>query len=171
MKKFMFLGFIAAIVISFASCDLLDEVNDAIDDIQDDQAPTYAESNGGLTVTVSQKKNGLGSIHEVNFKVESTDSKNDTICETAQTKLTFFSETLADEFLKNIKKDSTLVAKWNIEKDKQNAKAINMDQTKAMAGLKKPLVIPVYKGIKKAYDEGGQIIDIMKKFSELNQAE
>ena len=169
MKKIMFLGFIAATMISLASCDLLDEAKEAIEDIQDDQAPAYTQSEDGLTITVSQKKNGFGSIHEAKFMVDSL--KADTICESAKTTLTFFTDILADEFIKNIKKDSTLVAKWSIEKDKNNAKAINIDQTKAMAGLKKPLVIPVYKGIKKAYDEGGQIIDIMKKFSELNQAE
>ena len=166
MKKFMFLGFIAATMISLASCGLLDEIEDAIDDIQDEQAPSYVESNGGLTITVSQKSSGLGSIHEANFKVDSLST--DTICESAKTTLTFFTEILADEFMKNIQKDSTLVAKWSIEKDPKNGKAINIDQTKAMKGFRKPLVVPVYKGIKKAYDEGGQILEIMKQFSELN---
>ena len=168
MKKFMFLGFIAATMISLASCGLLDEIEDAIDDIQDEQAPTYVESSDGLTITVSQKKSGFGSIHEAKFKLDRTESRTDTICETAQTKLTFFSEILADEFMKNIQKDSTLVAKWSIEKDKNNAKAITIDQTKALAGFKKPLLVPVYQGIKKAYDEGGQILEIMKQFGELS---
>jgi hypothetical protein len=167
MKKFMFLGFIAATMLSLASCDLIEEAKDAINDIQDDQAPAYAESNGGLTITVSQKKSGFGSIHEATFKVDSL--KTDTICETAKTTLTFFSDILADEFIKNIKNDSTLVASWSIEKDKNNAKAVNIDQTRAMAGFRKPMVVPVYKGIKKAYDEGGQIVEIMKKFGELEQ--
>lgn len=165
MKKFMFFGFIAASMISLASCGLLDEIEDALDDIQDEQVPTYAESNGGLTITVSQKSSGLGSIHEANFKVEN----RDTICESAKTTLTFFTDILADEFMKSLQKDSTLVAKWSIEKDKENAKAINIDQTNAMSGLRKPHVVPVYQGIKKAYEEGGQILDIMKKFSELDQ--
>jgi len=163
----MFLGFIAATMLSLASCDLIEEAKDAINDIQDDQAPAYAESNGGLTITVSQKKSGFGSIHEATFKVDSL--KTDTICETAKTTLTFFSDILADEFIKNIKNDSTLVASWSIEKDKNNAKAVNIDQTRAMAGFRKPMVVPVYKGIKKAYDEGGQIVEIMKKFGELEQ--
>ena len=163
----MFLGFIAATMLSLASCDLIEEAKDAINDIQDDQAPAYAESNGGLTITVSQKKSGFGSIHEATFKVDSL--KADTICETAKTTLTFFSDILADEFIKNIKNDSTLVASWSIEKDKNNAKAVNIDQTRAMAGFRKPMVVPVYKGIKKAYDEGGQIVEIMKKFGELEQ--
>ena len=166
MKKIMFLSLLAALSFTFYSCDLLDEAKDAIEDIQDDQAPAYTDN--GLTITVSQKKNGFGSIHEANFKVETVESRHDTICESAQTKLTFFSEILADEFLKNIKKDSTLVAKWSIEKDKNNAKAINIDQTRAMSGFRKPLVVPVYKGIKKAYDEGGQILEIMKQFGELS---
>ena len=163
----MLLGFVAAAMISLASCDLIEEAKDAIDDIKDDQAPAYVESNGGLTITVSQKKSGLGSIHEATFKVDSL--KSDTICETAKTTLTFFTDLLADEFIKNIQKDSTLVEKWSIEKDKNNAKAVNIDQTKAMAGFRKPFVVPVYKGIKKAYDEGGQILEIMKQFSELNE--
>ena len=167
MKKFMFLGFVAAAMISLASCDLIEEAKDAIDDIKDDQAPAYVESDGGLTITVSQKKSGFGSIHEATFKVDSL--KSDTICETAKTTLTFFTDLLADEFIKNIKNDSTLTAKWSIEKDKNNTKAVNIDQTRAMAGFRKPIVVPVYKGIKKAYDEGGQILDIMKQFSELDQ--
>ena len=162
----MFLGFIAATMISLASCDLLDEAKEAIEDIQDDQAPAYTQSEDGLTITVSQKKNGFGSIHEAKFMVDSL--KADTICESAKTTLTFFTDILADEFIKNIKKDSTLVAKWSIEKDKNNAKAINIDQTKAMKGFRKPIVVPVYKGIKKAYDEGGQILEIMKQFGELS---
>lgn len=167
MKKIMFLSLLATAVFTFNSCDLLDEAKEAIEDIQDDQAPAYNESDDHLTITVSQKKNGFGSIHEANFKVE---NRKDTICESAQTKLTFFSEYLADEFLKNIQKDSALVAKWSIEKDKSNAKAINIDQTRAMSGFRKPLVVPVYKGIKKAYDEGGQILEIMKQFGELSSA-
>ena len=167
MKKFLFLGFIAATMFSLASCDLIEEAMDAINEIQDDQAPAYTESDGGRTITVSQKKSGFGSIHEAKFMVDSL--KADTICESAKTTLTFFSDILADEFIKNIKKDSTLVAKWSIEKDKNNAKAVNIDQTRAMAGFRKPIVVPVYKGIKKAYDEGGQILDIMKQFSELDQ--
>ena len=167
MKKFLFLGFIAATMFSLASCDLIEEAKDAINEIQDDQAPAYTESDGGRTITVSQKKSGFGSIHEAKFKVDSL--KADTICESAKTTLTFFSDILADEFINNIKKDSTLVAKWSIEKDKNNAKAVNIDQTRAMAGFRKPIVVPVYKGIKKAYDEGGQILDIMKQFSELDQ--
>ena len=162
----MFLGFIAATMLSLGSCGLLDEIEDAIDEIQDEQAPKYEESNGGLTITVSQKSSGLGSIHEAKFKVE---NRTDTICESAKTTLTFFTEILADEFMKNLQKDSTLVAKWNIEKDKENAKAINIDQTNAMSGLRKPHVVPVYQGIQKAYQEGGQILDIMKKFSELDE--
>ena len=167
MKKFLFLGFIAATMFSLASCDLIEEAKDAINEIQDDQAPAYTESDEGLTITVSQKKSGFGSIHEATFKVDSL--KSDTICETAKTTLTFFTDLLADEFIKNIKNDSTLTAKWSIEKDKNNAKAVNIDQTRAMAGFRKPIVVPVYKGIKKAYDEGGQILDIMKQFSELDQ--
>ena len=163
MKKILFLSILAAAAFTFGSCDLLDEAKDAIEDIQNDQAPSYKDD--GLTITVSQKKNGFGSIHEANFKVE---NRQDTICESAQTKLTFFSEYLADEFLKSIQKDSALVAKWSIEKDKSNAKAINIDQTRAMSGFRKPLVVPVYKGIKKAYDEGGQILEIMKQFGELS---
>ena len=165
MKKIMFLGFIAATMISLASCDLLDEAKEAIEDIQDDQAPAYTQSEDGLTIPVSQKKNGFGSIHEATFKVE---NRTDTICETAKTTLTFFTEILADEFMKNIQKDSALVAKWSIEKDKKNAKAINIDQTNAMKGFRKPLLVPVYQGIKKAYDEGGQILEIMKQFGELS---
>ena len=168
MKKLVFLGFIAAAMISLASCDLIDEAIDAIDDIQDEQAPAYTESSDGLTITVSQKKSGFGSTHEAKFKLDRTSNRTDTICESAQTKLTFFSEILADEFMKNIQNDSALVAKWNIEKDKNNAKAINIDQTRALAGIRKPLLVPVYQGIKKAYDEGGQILEIMKQFGELN---
>ena len=164
MKKIKLFGLIAVTVFAFASCDLINDVADAIDDIQDDQDPAYVESENGLTITVSQKKNGFGSIHEAQFQIV----RQDTICETAQTKLTFFNEILADEFLKNIQKDSTLVAKWSIVKDKENAKAITIDQTNALSGIKKPLLVPVYKGIKKAYDEGGQILEIMKQFGDLN---
>lgn len=168
MKKIMFLSLLAAAVFTFNSCDLLDEAKEAIEDIQDDQAPAYNESDDHLTITVSQKKNGFGSIHEASFSVDSVLYGVDTICVSAQTKLTFFTEILADEFLKNLEKDSTLVSKWNISKDKQNAKAITIDQSKALSGLSKRLVAPVYKGIKKAYDEGGQILDVMKQFGELN---
>ena len=43
MKKFMFLGFIAATMFSLSSCDLLNEVEDAIGEITEDQAPEYKE--------------------------------------------------------------------------------------------------------------------------------
>ena len=168
MKKIMFLGFIAATMISLASCDLLDEAKEAIEDIQDDQAPAYTQSEDGLTITVSQKKNGFGSIHEAKFDLDTINSRADTVCISAQTKLTFFSEILADAFLENIEKDSALVAKWTIAKDKNNSKAITIDQTKAMAGRRKFIIAPLYKGIKKAYDEGDELLDIMKKFGELN---
>ena len=56
MKKFLFLGFIAATMFSLASCDLIEEANDAINEIQQYQAPAYTESDGGRTITVSQKK-------------------------------------------------------------------------------------------------------------------
>ena len=167
MKRIKFLGLIAATVLAFVSCGLLDEVQDAIDDIQDDQAPAYAESDGGLTITVSQKKNGFGSIHEAKFAPDSINDRADTICNFAQTKLTFFAEVLANAFLDSLSQDSALVAKWEIAKDKTNPKAITINQTRALSGMSKIVVAPLYKGIKKTYDEGGQIVDIMKKFGEL----
>ena len=165
MNKLLLCGLMAA-ALSFMACD---EFEEAVKEIKDDQAPAYVESNGGLNIQVSQKKSGFGSIHEASFKVENHDSRVDTVCQSAQTKLTFFTEILADAFLESLESDSALVAKWDISKDKNNAKAITINQTNSMAGLSKFVVAPIYKGIKKAYDDGGEILEIMKKFNELNQ--
>ena len=60
MKKIMFLGFLAA-AFAMTSCDKIEE---AVNDLQKDQAPTYVESKDGLSITITYAKDGIGSETE-----------------------------------------------------------------------------------------------------------
>jgi len=174
MKKFMFLGFIAATMFSLSSCDLLNEVEDAIGEITEDQAPEYKESADGLTITVSTRKNGIAAYHEAVFEAaQDTAGKVDTLCVAAQTKLTFPLETAAELVYDNLMKDSTIANNMTIVYDKKkDAKAISVDQTHSMANLKKPIVVPLFKGIKQTYEKSSDITkdiaSILKKFNDVS---
>ena len=101
MKKFKLFGLIAISLFAFASCDLVEDVKDAIDEIQDDQDPAYTESENGLEISVSYKRSGIGIYHIAQFAV----NRGDTICTSFVTKTTYFSEALAKEAYDHAIKD------------------------------------------------------------------
>ena len=88
MKKIKLFGLIAVSMFAFASCDLVEDVKDAIDEIQDDQDPAYTESENGLEISVSYKRAGIGIYHIAQFAVNG----GDTICTSFVTKTTYPAE-------------------------------------------------------------------------------
>jgi hypothetical protein len=178
MKKILFLGVIAAAVFAFTSCDdiknAINDAQDAIEEVTKDQAPEYKESDDGLTITVSTRKNGIGAIHEAVFEeVRDTLDQIDTLCVSAQTKLTFPLETAAEVVYDNLMKDSTIANNMTIVYDKKkDAKAISVDQTHSMANLKKPIIVPLFKGIKETYEKSSDIAkditSILKRFNDVS---
>lgn len=151
MNKIKFWGFIAATVFAFASCDFVNDVKEAVDDIQDDQEAQYTESEDGLEITVSYKKSGIGIYHIANFRIEG----NDTICTSLVTKTTYFTEAIAREAYNQAIKDMDEKDKARI---KLEGKAIivshpeNIGQKIAVIRLG---LMVAYQGYKK----GGEIVN------------
>jgi len=101
MKKINFFGLIAISLFAFASCDLVDDVKEAVDDIQDEQEPQYTESQNGLEISVSYKHAGIGIYHTAQFAVNG----QDTICTSFITKTTYPAEAFAKEAYNQVIKD------------------------------------------------------------------
>lgn len=150
MNKIKFWGFIAATVFAFASCDLVNDVKDAVDDIQNDQEAQYTESEDGLEITVSYKKSGIGIYHIAQFRVEG----NDTICTSMITKTTYFSEAIAQEAYNQAIKDMD-------EKDKARislqGKAITINHPESI-GKKKALIRLGLMSAYQGYKKGGEFV-------------
>ena len=150
MKKFSFLGFIAAAVISFTSCDLINDAQEAIDDYQANQEAKYEESADGLKITVSYKQSGIGIYHIAEFKVEG----KDTICTSLVSKTTFLTELAAkaayDEMIKDMDEQEKAYVKLN-------GKEITIEHPENI-GQKKAGIKFAFLSICQGYKKGGEII-------------
>lgn len=151
MKKIRLFGLIAISMFAFASCDLVNDVKDAIDDIQDDQEPQYTESEDGLEISVSYKHAGVGIYHIAQFAVNG----QDTICTSFITKTTYPADPIAKEAYNQAIKDLD-------EKEKErftlDGKVLTISHPQnigeKIAGIRFGL-----KAIYEGYKKGGEIIN------------
>ena len=105
MKKIMFLGFLAA-AFAMTSCDKIEE---AVNDLQKDEAPTYVESKDGLSITITYAKDGIGSETEAKFAVDKSGTEHflsDTICTSFVTKSSYALESVAKQVYEETKDES-----------------------------------------------------------------
>lgn len=152
MKKIKLFGLIAISMLAFASCDLVEDVKDAIDEIQDDQDPAYTESENGLEISVSYKRAGIGIYHIAQFAVNG----GDTICTSFVTKTTYPAEGIAREAYNQAIKD------LENEKEKErftlDGKVLTISHPQnigeKIAGIRFGL-----KAIYEGYKKGGEIIE------------
>lgn len=151
MKKFKLFGLIAISLFAFASCDLVEDVKDAIDEIQDDQDPAYTESENGLEISVSYKRSGIGIYHIAQFAVNG----GDTICTSFVTKTTYFSEALAKEAYDHAIKDLDEKEKARFTLDGKELTVNHPDNI----GLKKATIRFGLKTVYEGYKKGGEIIE------------
>lgn len=151
MKKIKLFGLIAISMFAFASCDLVEDVKDAIDEIQDDQDPAYTESENGLEISVSYKRAGIGIYHIAQFAVNG----GDTICTSFVTKTTYFNEALAKEAYDHAIKDLDEKEK---ERFKLDGKELTVNHPDNI-GLKKATIRFGLKSIYEGYKKGGEIIE------------
>ena len=151
MKKFKLFGLIAISLFAFASCDLVEDVKDAIDEIQDDQDPAYTESENGLEISVSYKRSGIGIYHIAQFAVNG----GDTICTSFVTKTTYFSEALAKEAYDHAIKDLDEKEKARFTLDGKELTVNHPDNI----GLEKATIRFGLKTVYEGYKKGGEIIE------------
>lgn len=147
MKKSLFLGIIAA-AFAVTSCDKIEE---AIDDFQKDQAPTYVESKDGLTATVSFSKNGYASETEAKFAVDKSGASHvisDTICISFIQKNHYALESAAKQIYEELKEDSD--EKITITYD--DKKTITVDM-KTYVNYEKPIAVIALKEILSTYEQ------------------
>lgn len=151
MKKIKLFGLIAISMFAFASCDLVEDVKDAIDEIQDDQDPAYTESENGLEISVSYKRSGIGIYHIAQFAVNG----GDTICTSFVTKTTYFTEALAKEAYDHAIKDLDEKEKERFTLDGKELTVNHPDNI----GLKKATIRFGLKTVYEGYKKGGEIIE------------
>lgn len=151
MKKIKLFGLIAISMLAFASCDLVEDVKDAIDEIQDDQDPAYTESENGLEISVSYKRAGVGIYHIAQFAVNG----GDTICTSFVTKTTYFSEALAKEAYDHAIKDLDEKEKARFTLDGKELTVNHPDNI----GLKIATIRFGLKAVYEGYKKGGEIIE------------
>lgn len=148
MKKILFYSLIlAAGVCALNSCDAIE---DAIDDIQNDQDPEFKDN--GLTVTLSYKQSGLGYFYEAGFKAQPDSALFDTVCTSFILKETFSLKSVAkiayDEMVEdNRTADSTDIVILNYDNDK----VITVDMTRQHKDLPKAVVVQELKLYETAY--------------------
>lgn len=150
MRKIKFLGLIAATVLALASCDLIEDAQEAIDDINTNQEAKYTESADGLEISVTYKQSGIGIEHNAKFKVEG----NDTICTSLVSKTTFNTELAAKLTYDEMIKDMDETEKANIKLD---GKTITVSHPNNI-GKKKAVIRFAFKNICEGYKKGGQIV-------------
>ena len=146
MKKFLFIGFIAA-TFAMTSCD---KVKDAVDDIQKDEAPSYVESKDGLTITVSYAKDGISAETEAKFKVDKSDTEHhlsDTICTSFITKSSYALETVAKQVYEETKSESNDQVKITYD-----GKKTITSEFREYNNMEKPFVVWALKTIYESYE-------------------
>ena len=151
MKKIKLFGLIAISMFAFASCDLVEDVKDAIDEIQDDQDPAYTESENGLEISVSYKRAGVGIYHIAQFAVNG----GDTICTSFVTKTTYPAEGIAREAYNQAIKDLDEKEKERFTLDGKELTVNHPDNI----GLKKATISFGLKAVYEGYKKGGEIIE------------
>ena len=151
MKKIKLFGLIAISMFAFASCDLVEDVKDAIDEIQDDQDPVYTESENGLEISVSYKRAGVGIYHIAQFAVNG----GDTICTSFVTKTTYPAEGIAREAYNQAIKDLDEKEKERFTLDGKELTVNHPDNI----GLKKATISFGLKAVYEGYKKGGEIIE------------
>lgn len=151
MKKIKLFGLIAVSMFAFASCDLVEDVKDAIDEIQDDQDPAYTESENGLEISVSYKRAGVGIYHIAKFAVNG----GDTICTSFVTKTTYPTEGIAREAYNQAIKDLDEKEKERFTLDGKELIVNHPDNI----GLKKATISFGLKAVYEGYKKGGEIIE------------
>lgn len=151
MKKIKLFGLIAISMFAFASCDLVEDVKDAIDEIQDDQDPVYTESENGLEISVSYKRAGVGIYHIAQFAVNG----GDTICTSFVTKTTYPAEGIAREAYNQAIKDLDEKEKERFTLDGKELIVSHPDNI----GLKKATISFGLKAVYEGYKKGGEIIE------------
>lgn len=151
MKKIKLFGLIAISMFAFASCDLVEDVKDAIDEIQDDQDPAYTESENGLEISVSYKRAGVGIYHIAQFAVNG----GDTICTSFVTKTTYPAEGIAREAYNQAIKDLDEKEKERFTLDGKELTVSHPDNI----GLKKATISFGLKAVYEGYKKGGEIIE------------
>lgn len=151
MKKIKLFGLIAISMFAFASCDLVEDVKDAIDEIQDDQDPAYTESENGLEISVSYKRAGVGIYHIAQFAVNG----GDTICTSFVTKTTYPTEGIAKEAYNQAIKDLDEKEKARFTLDGKEMTVNHPDNI----GLKKATIRYGLKTVYEGYKKGGEIIE------------
>ncbi len=151
MKKIKLFGLIAISMFAFASCDLVEDVKDAIDEIQDDQDPAYTESENGLEISVSYKRAGVGIYHIAQFAVNG----GDTICTSFVTKTTYPAEGIAREAYNQAIKDLDEKEKERFTLDGKELTVNHPDNI----GLKIATIRFGLKVVYEGYKKGGEIIE------------
>ena len=151
MKKIKLFGLIAISMFAFASCDLVEDVKDTIDEIQDDQDPVYTESENGLEISVSYKRAGVGIYHIAQFAVNG----GDTICTSFVTKTTYPAEGIAREAYNQAIKDLDEKEKERFTLDGKELTVNHPDNI----GLKKATISFGLKAVYEGYKKGGEIIE------------
>lgn len=151
MKKIKLFGLIAISMFAFASCDLVEDVKDAIDEIQDDQDPAYTESENGLEISVSYKRAGVGIYHIAQFAVNG----GDTICTSFVTKTTYPAEGIAREAYNQAIKDLDEKEKERFTLDGKELTVNHPDNI----GLKIATIRFGLKAVYEGYKKGGEIIE------------
>ena len=151
MKKIKLFGLIAISMFAFASCDLVEDVKDTIDEIQDDQDPAYTESENGLEISVSYKRAGIGIYHIAQFAVNG----GDTICTSFVTKTTYPAEGFAKEAYNQAIKDLDEKEKARFTLDGKELTVSHPDNI----GLKKATISFGLKAVYEGYKNGGEIIE------------
>lgn len=144
-------GLIAISMFAFASCDLVEDVKDAIDEIQDDQDPAYTESENGLEISVSYKRAGVGIYHIAQFAVNG----GDTICTSFVTKTTYPAEGIAREAYNQAIKDLDEKEKERFTLDGKELTVNHPDNI----GLKIATIRFGLKAVYEGYKNGGEIIE------------
>lgn len=151
MKKIKLFGLIIISMFAFASCDLVEDVKDAIDEIQDDQDPAYTESENGLEISVSYKRAGVGIYHIAQFAVNG----GDTICTSFVTKTTYPAEGIAREAYNQAIKDLDEKEKERFTLDGKELTVNHPDKI----GLKITTIRFGLKAVYEGYKKGGEIIE------------
>jgi hypothetical protein len=151
MKKIKLFGLIAISMFAFASCDLVEDVKDTIDEIQDDQDPAYTESENGLEISVSYKRAGIGIYHIAQFAVNG----GDTICTSFVTKTTYPNEGFAKEAYNQAIKDLDEKEKARFTLDGKELTVSHPDNI----GLKIATIRFGLKAVYEGYKNGGEIIE------------
>ena len=150
MKKFKLFGLIAVAALAFVSCDLINDLEEASDEMNKSEEAKYTESEDGLEISVTYKESGVGIAHIAKFKPEN----GDTLCTSLVSKTTFPLELAAKEAYEEMIKDLDEKEKANITRKE---KEITVDHPENI-GEKKAGIKFAFMAIYQGYKQGGKIV-------------